>query len=90
MIVTIAEAKILAKLLPIKIEDSKISGLCRSLRALLAPLASLERLRNLILLDAIIPVSDPDEKAEKINSTNSDRNKKEIELLLKEILYVVN
>ena len=86
MIVTIAEAKILAKLLPIKIEDSKISGLCRSLRALLAPLASLERLRNLILLDAIIPVSDPDEKAEKINSTNSDRNKKEIEFVLKEIL----
>ena len=64
MIVTIAEANMLAKLLPIKIEDSKISGLCKSLRALLAPLASLERFRNLILLDAIIPVSDPDASAE--------------------------
>jgi len=40
----------------------------------------------LILFDAIIPVSDPDENAEKINSTNSARNKKEIELVLKEIL----
>jgi|TARA_B100000965_G_C19265762_1_gene615031 hypothetical protein len=89
MIVTIAEANMLAKLLPIKIEDSKISGLCKSLRALLAPLASLERLRNLILLDAIIPVSDPDEKAEKISRTNTARNKKEIELVLKKILYVV-
>jgi len=41
---------------------------------------------NLILFEAIIPVSDPDEKAEKINSTNSARNKKEIELVLKKIL----
>ena len=83
MIVTIAEANMLAILLPIKSEDSKISGLCKSLRALLAPLASLERFRNLILLDAIIPVSEPDEKAEKINSTNSAKNRKEIELVLK-------
>ena len=86
MIVTIAEANMLAKLLPIKIEDSKISGLCKSLRALLAPLASLERFRNLILLDAIIPVSEPDEKAENINSTNSAKNRKEIELVLKKNL----
>lgn len=73
---TIAEANILAKLLPIRIEESKMSGLCRSLRALLAPFASLERLRNLILLDAIIPVSEPDENAEKISSTNTASSKK--------------
>ena len=90
MIVTIAEAKILAKLLLIKIEDSRISGLCKSLRALLAPLASLERLRNLILLDAIIPVSEPEENAEKISSANSADSKKDIELVPKELLKVVN
>jgi len=36
-------------------------------------------------LDAIIPVSDPDEKAEKINSTISARNKKDRELVPKEV-----
>tara|TARA_Y100001970_G_scaffold253857_1_gene329016 strand:+ start:11865 stop:11999 length:135 start_codon:yes stop_codon:yes gene_type:complete len=41
---------------------------------------------NLTLLDAIIPVSEPDEKAEKINSTNSAKNRKEIELVLKKNL----
>ncbi len=38
---------------------------------------------NLTLFEAIIPVSEPDENAEKINSTISTRNKKEIELVLK-------
>ena len=76
----------LAKLLPIKKDESKISGLWSNFRALLAPFASLDKFLNLILFDAIIPVSDPDENAEKINSTNSARNKKEIELVLKEIL----
>ena len=76
----------LAKLLPIKMDESKISGLWSNFRALLAPFTSLDRFLSLILFDAIIPVSDPDENAEKINSTNSARYKKEIELVLKEIL----
>ena len=76
----------MAKLLLINIDESKISGLWRSLRALFAPFSFLDKFRNLILFEAIIPVSDPDEKAEKINSTNSDRNKKEMEFVLKEIL----
>jgi|TARA_B100001142_G_scaffold247379_1_gene247089 hypothetical protein len=33
-----------------------------------------------------MPVSDPDEKAEKISSTNSAKNKKEIELVVKKKL----
>ena len=56
----------MAKLLLINIDESKISGLWRSLRALFAPFSFLDKFRNLILFDAIIPVSDPDEKAEKI------------------------
>tara|TARA_B100000963_G_scaffold209440_1_gene182415 strand:+ start:154 stop:270 length:117 start_codon:yes stop_codon:yes gene_type:complete len=36
-------------------------------------------------LDAIIPVSDPDEKAEKIKSTTSARNNKDRELVPKKI-----
>lgn len=76
----------MAKLLLIKIDESKISGLCSNFRALLAPLESLDKFLNFILFDAIIPVSDPDEKAEKINSTHSAINKKEIEFVLKENL----
>jgi len=56
------------------------------LSALLAPLESLDKLFSLILFDAIIPVSEPDEKAEKINNTNSAKNRKEIELVLKKFL----
>jgi hypothetical protein len=88
--VTNAEAKILAKLLPIKIDASNTSGLCSNLRALMAPLESLAIFLNLTLFDAIIPVSEPDENAENINKTNSARNRKEIELLVKENLQVVN
>ena len=86
IIVTIAEAKILAKLLLIKIDASNTSGLCSNLRALMAPLEPLERFLNFTLFDAIIPVSDPDEKAEKISSTNNAKNKKEIESVLKKTL----
>ena len=85
IIVTIAEARMFAKLFPIKIDESNISGLWSNFKALFAPFAPLDKLRNLILLDAIIPVSDPDEKAEKINSTISARNKKDRELVPKEI-----
>jgi len=46
----------------------------------------LDRFLSLILFDAIIPVSDPDEKAEKIKSSANAANKKEIELVIKEIL----
>tara|TARA_Y100000741_G_scaffold175835_1_gene133428 strand:+ start:943 stop:1065 length:123 start_codon:yes stop_codon:yes gene_type:complete len=38
------------------------------------------------LFDAIIPVSEPDENAEKINSTKRAKNKKEIELMPKEFI----
>ena len=85
IIVTIAEARIFAKLFPINIDESKISGLWSNFNALFAPFVPLDKFRNLILLDAIIPVSDPDEKAEKIKSTKSARNKKERELVPKEI-----
>ena len=74
----------LAKLLLIRIDESNISGLWRSLNALFAPFASLDKLRNLTLFDAIIPVSEPDENAEKISSTKRAKNKKEIELVPKE------
>ena len=84
MIVTIAEARMLAKLLLIRIDESNISGLWSSFNALFAPFASLDKLRNLTLFDAIIPVSEPDENAEKISSTKRAKNKKEIELAPKE------
>ena len=41
---------------------------------------------NLTLFEAIIPVSEPDENAEKIKSTNNARNNKEIELVFKKDL----
>jgi len=44
----------------------------------------------LTLLDAIIPVSEPEENAEKISSANSADSKKDIELVPKELLKVVN
>ena len=74
-----------AKLLPINIDEIRRSGLCSNVKALFAPYAHLDKLLNLTLLDAIIPVSDPDEKAEKIKSTKSARNKKDRELVPKEI-----
>jgi len=55
----------------------------------MAPLESLAIFLNLTLFDAIIPVSEPDENAENINKTNSARNRKEIELVLKKNLQVV-
>ena len=85
IIVTIAEARMFAKLFPINIDESNISGLWSNFKALLAPFVPLDKFRNLTLLDAIIPVSDPDEKAEKIKSTTSTRNKKNRELVPKEI-----
>ena len=85
IIVTIAEARIFAKLFPINIDESKISGLWSNFKALFAPFVPLDKFRNLTLLEAIIPVSDPDEKAEKIKSTISTINKSESELVPKEI-----
>tara|TARA_B100001029_G_scaffold179808_2_gene191220 strand:+ start:1794 stop:2027 length:234 start_codon:yes stop_codon:yes gene_type:complete len=75
-----------AKLLPINIDERRISGLLSKFNARFAPFASLDKFRNLTLLDAIIPVSDPDENAEKINRTKSKINKKVIELVTKKIL----
>ena len=85
IIVTIAEARMFAKLFPINIDESNISGLWSNFKALLAPFVPLDKFRNLTLLDAIIPVSDPDEKAEKIKSTTSARNNKDRELVPKKI-----
>ena len=85
IIVTIADARMFAKLFPINIDERRISGLWSNFKALFAPFAPLDKLRNLTLFDAIIPVSDPDEKAEKIKSTKSARNKKGRELVPKEI-----
>ena len=70
MMVTIAEAKIFAKLFPTSIADKSMSGRFKSLSALAAPFEPLDKFLNLTLFDAIIPVSDPDEKAEKISNTS--------------------
>ena len=86
---TRADARILAKLFPTSIEASKISGLSRSFRALLAPLDFFATFLSLTLLEAIMPVSEPDEKAEKINRTISAVSKKDIELVPKEVLLKV-
>jgi|TARA_B110000459_G_C16482166_1_gene434834 hypothetical protein len=66
-------------------EASKVSGRFKSIRALLAPLDFLDKLRSFTLFDAIIPVSDPDEKAENIKSTISADSKKDIEVVPKEL-----
>tara|TARA_Y100001935_G_C17139352_1_gene424697 strand:+ start:312 stop:785 length:474 start_codon:yes stop_codon:yes gene_type:complete len=67
-IVTSAEAKIFAKLLPTRITDNKLSGFESSFRALaefFSPDFAL--FLNFILFDAIIPVSDPEKNADKSN-----------------------
>ena len=72
-IVTRAEAKIFAKLFPTRITDNKLSGLERSFKALaefFSPDFAL--FLNLILFDAIIPVSDPEKKADKSNKNIID------------------
>ncbi|MEY2973476.1 MAG: hypothetical protein RI886_1253, partial [Pseudomonadota bacterium] len=66
-IVTIAEARIFAKLFPTRIADNRISGLLRSLIALVAPLDPFARFLSFTLFEAIMPVSEPDEKAENTN-----------------------
>ena len=55
----------------------------------MAPFDFLDKFRSFILLEAIIPVSEPEENAEKISSTNSAASKKDIELVPKELLKVV-
>jgi hypothetical protein len=76
IIVTIDEAKILAKLLPINIVANNKSGFLRSFKALFAPLSGFfERFFNLILLAAIIPVSEPEKKALRVSKPNNDKNK---------------
>ena len=68
----------------------RISGLFRSSRALFAPFDFLDKFRSFTLLEAIIPVSEPEENAEKISSTNSAASKKDIELVPKKLLKVVS
>ena len=61
---TIAEARIFAKLFPTKIVDKSWSGLLRSFNALFAPLSLFffAKFLSFILLAAIIPVSEPEKK----------------------------
>ena len=68
----------------------RISCLFRSIRALFAPFDFLDKFRSFTLLEAIIPVSEPEENAEKISSTNSAASKKDIELVPKKLLKVVS
>ena len=69
--VTTDDARILAKLLPTRIAESRISGRDSNLSALLAPLLFFELWRSLTLLEAIMPVTDQDEKPEKIRRANN-------------------
>tara|TARA_B100000941_G_scaffold223796_1_gene166001 strand:+ start:838 stop:1107 length:270 start_codon:yes stop_codon:yes gene_type:complete len=74
IIVTMADARIFAKLFPTRITDNKLSGLDSNSRArfeLLLPFLTL--FLSFILFEAIIPVSDPEKNAERIK-----RNIKEI------------
>ena len=83
--VTNAEARMFAKLFPTRITDNKLSGFASSSKALLEFFwPDFALFLSFILFDAIIPVSEPDENAEKINSTKRAKNKKEIELMPKE------
>ena len=67
-IVTRAEAKIFAKLLPTRITDKRLSGFESSFNALSAFLSpDFALFRSLILFDAIIPVSEPEKNAESSN-----------------------
>ena len=69
IIVTIAEARILAKLFPTKIADNNWSGLLNKLNALLALLLDFfDKFFSLILLAAIVPVSEPEKNPLIINS----------------------
>ncbi len=80
----------LAKLLPTNIEARSRSGLFKSISALFAPFDFLDKFLSFTLLDAIIPVSDPEEKAENINRTTSAASKKVIELVPKELRNIVD
>ena len=65
-----------AKLFPTKIVAKSKSGFFRSLSALFAPLSLFfDRFLSLILLAAIIPVSDPEKNALRINKLNKLINK---------------
>ena len=68
------------RLFPTSIADKRISGRFKSFRAFAAPFEPLDKFLNLTLFDAIIPVSDPEEKAEKISNTNKIAIRKNKEL----------
>ena len=66
----------LAKLFPTRIVAKSRSGFLRSLSALFAPrFRFFERFFSLILLAAIMPVSDPEKNALRINKLNKLKNK---------------
>ena len=76
IIVTIAEAKILAKLFPTKIADKSWSGLFKRFKARLALVFDfLDKFLSLILLAAIMPVSEPEKKPLIINKHISVENR---------------
>ena len=74
--VTNAEARIFAKLFPTRITDNKLSGFARSSKALLEFFwPDFALFLSLILFDAIIPVSEPEKKADKSSKNTIDKIK---------------
>ena len=75
-IVTNAEARIFAKLLPTSITDNKLSGFAKSSKALLEFfLPDLALFLSLTLFDAIIPVSEPEKNADNSSKNTIDKIK---------------
>ena len=75
-IVTNAEARIFAKLLPTRITDNKLSGFAKSSRALLEFFwPDFALFLSLILFEAIIPVSEPEKNADNNSKNTMDKIK---------------
>ena len=75
-IVTNAEARIFAKLLPTRITDNKLSGFAKSSKALLEFfLPDFALFLSLTLFDAIIPVSEPEKNADNSSKNTIDKIK---------------
>ena len=88
--VTIDDARIFAKLLPTNIAESNISGRCNKFSARLAPLDFFDKFLNFTLFEAIMPVSEPDEKPEKNNkSINTIINISEESINYESLLRIV-
>ena len=84
--VTIADARIFAKLFPTRMVDSNWSGLLSNSSALLAPLwGFLDKFFSLTLFDAIIPVSEPEK-----NPLSTKRLNKVVSKYIKEGFSIIN